>query len=254
MRMQRVELSIRQFPLSSFLCRSLFSQPPLPSPPAATVGKVHLQSFHHLLFPHFLRRSSCGLLLLFLIFMDYLPALSSATGAVLFTHQRALSPHCGCAGGVGWVPEWEPGLACCCTAPLEKQERPEVWRERGSGQRGLEWTGEVERLRLGEEWLCRLLVHLSCCCSTGCVSFRHSPAPPRHEPRRKGVLLHAQLLCKSTGFYSGVRFYLWVQFVMGVYPSPCFSNSPACVHAGHSVGNGGWGCWSTHVSAAVITK
>lgn len=47
------------------------------------------------------------------------------------------------------------------------------------------------------EWLCRLLVLWSCCCSVGCVSFRHSPASPRHEPRRKGVLLHAQLLCKS---------------------------------------------------------
>lgn len=66
----------------------------------------------------------------------------------------------------------------------------------------------VERLRLGEEWLCRLLMHRSCCCSIGCVSFRHSPASPRHEPRRKGVLLHAQLLCKSTGFYLGAPFYL----------------------------------------------
>lgn len=78
----------------------------------------------------------------------------------------------------------------------------------GAAGRGYRSGRGVERLRLGEEWLCRLLVHWSCCCSLGCVSFRHSPASPRHEPRRKGVLLHAQLLCKSTSFYLGVRFCL----------------------------------------------
>lgn len=59
-----------------------------------------------------------------------------------------------------------------------------------------------EGLWQGEEWLCRLLVHRSCCrcCCCCCVSSRHSPASPRHEPRRKGVLLYAQLLRKFTAF------------------------------------------------------
>lgn len=60
--------------------------------------------------------------------------------------------------------------------------------------------GVEEGLWQGEEWLCRLLVHrLSCrrCC---CVSSEHSPASSRNEPRRKGVLLHAQLLRKFTPF------------------------------------------------------
>ncbi|TWW74120.1 hypothetical protein D4764_14G0001210 [Takifugu flavidus] len=33
----------------------------------------------------------------------------------------------------------------------------------------------------------------------GCAAFRRNPASPRHEPRRKGVLLHAQLLQNRLG-------------------------------------------------------
>lgn len=195
MRMQRVELSIRQFPPSSFLSCFLFSQFPLIHIAGHICSHFHSSAFVSLVTQliHWTAAPLCTVFPIF--FMDYHPFCQQCNRGCLQT--RACTPFWEWwGGGVGWDPDLEPGLLCCPTKPRDKGQTCKScggW-EAGWQAEGVEanegWRGS------GEEWLCRLLVLWSCCSSVGCVSFRHSPAFPRHEPRSKGVLLHAQLLCK----------------------------------------------------------
>lgn len=223
MRMQRVEFSIRQFPPSSFLSCSLF-----------------LLQMGRYICKHFITFA----------LSSALNQLIAWTAALV----RTILP-------LSAVQQGPSSDASVLTLPTIGGEGRRSWMRAGTGvcSHGTSWEGRtckrwwgvgvagrrvcggrgLKRLRLGEEWLCRLLEHRSCCCSIGCVSFRHSPAPPRHEPRRKGVLLHAQLLCKSTGFYLGVPFCWWVWFAMGLLRW-CIKALPncLCVPVVQSVGDG----------------
>lgn len=195
MRMQRVELSIRQFPPSSFLSCFLFSQFPLIHIAGHICSHFNSSAFVSLV-TQLIHWTAAPLCTVFPIFLwTIILFASSATGAV-FRHERA--PLSGSGGGVGWGGILTQSQGCCVVPQnLEIRGKPAKaaggW-EAGWQAEGVEanegWRGS------GEEWLCRLLVLWSCCSSVGCVSFRHSPAFPRHEPRSKGVLLHAQLLCK----------------------------------------------------------
>lgn len=160
----------------------------------------------------------------------------NATG-IVFRQKRALTVSPLTPGGEGAFLEKNKDW---CVIPQHLLRRGNAQKvvggEGGEGApgRGV-WSGlVVERLRLGEggTWLCRLFGHRSCYCNVGCVSFRHSPAFLRHEPRRKSLLLHPQLLCKSSFFC------LWFLIVMAALSKPLHNNLP-CV-ACQPV-RGGWG-------------
>lgn len=184
MRMLRVELSIRQFPLSSSLLHS-----PLTVSPSTRQNWEDTSA----VFPPSGSFSAdlvdcCTCLC---------PGLSFSRCNRSCLQTPACSPFSPWERQVGWVSQMRPRTRMLShNTAWESGTCKRLGAERGVAGRGF-WSGRgVGSLGLRAEWLCRLLVLWLCC-----VSLRHSPASPRHEPRRKGVLLHAQLLRKSAGLY-----------------------------------------------------
>lgn len=146
MRMQRVELSSRQFPQSSFLSCFLTVSPD-------PHRWAHLQSFP--LFCFCLTCNSadpldcCASQYSFSnFFMDYHPFCQQCNRGCLQT--RACTPFWEWwGGGVGWDPDLEPGLLCCPTEPLDKGQTCKSCGGVGSGVagRGGRSKRRVERLR-----------------------------------------------------------------------------------------------------------
>lgn len=148
MRMQRVELSIRQFPPSSFLSCFLFSQFPLIHIAGHICSHFHSSAFVSLVTQliHWTAAPLCTVFPIF--FMDYHPFCQQCNRGCLQT--RACTPFWEWwGGGVGWDPDLEPGLLCCPTKPRDKGQTCKSCGgggKRGGRQRGSKQTkgGEAQ--------------------------------------------------------------------------------------------------------------
>lgn len=148
MRMQRVELSIRQFPPSSFLSCFLFSQFPLIHIAGHICSHFHSSAFVSLVTQliHWTAAPLCTVFPIF--FMDYHPFCQQCNRGCLQT--RACTPFWEWwGGGVGGDPDLEPGLLCCPTKPRDKGQTCKSCGGVGSGVagRGGRSKRRVERLR-----------------------------------------------------------------------------------------------------------